>query len=473
MAFDLSTAKPVSGFDLSTAQPVDKEKRLETALPAPVAEAAGAINRGVAAIPDFFIDAGNAALGLAGVEKKIPRVGDVLEDATGGTRNFMEPGLARTVIQEGGEWVPAIAQPFAAPERMAKGAKATKELLEEAAPSIDDLKRRASQVYQQIDDTGAEIIPNAVNRLALSAQKLKAEGLDPILTPKANRAAQRLGELAEEGRAPLKEIDTLRKIAGAAVADGDATERRVGRMLQQSIDDFLETLNPNEIVGADAQEIQKLYGVARGLTQRYKKGESIEQAIDLAREQASGFENGLRTQFRQLSRKIVKGQSRGWTPDEVAAIRRVGQGGKLENTFKLLGKFGVSDEQAVRVLMPSLGAAGGAAVGGPVGAFAVPAIGQAARTMASKMTQNNANLASALARAGRDGKKIADAYARSVPIGKRDPEHLAALLLANKVPIPAVKTLQKSSDTLTANAAFLTIIASEKLLDQVADAPNG
>lgn len=84
-------------------------KKLDTVLPDVVAETVGGINRGAAAIPDFFIDAGNAALDLAGVETKLPRVGDFLEKTTGGTKNFMEPGLARTVVQEGSEWIPGLA----------------------------------------------------------------------------------------------------------------------------------------------------------------------------------------------------------------------------------------------------------------------------------------------------------------------------------------------------------------------------
>lgn len=83
------------------------QPQTETVLPPVVAETAGAINRGVAAIPDFFIDAANAAISPF-TDKRIPRAGDVLEDVTGSTRNFMEPGLARDFVQVGGEWVPAL-----------------------------------------------------------------------------------------------------------------------------------------------------------------------------------------------------------------------------------------------------------------------------------------------------------------------------------------------------------------------------
>lgn len=193
MPFDLSTAKPVSGFDLSTAKPVEKEENtLNTVLPAPVAELAGAINRGVAAIPDFFIDAGNAALGLAGVEQRIPRAGDLLEEATGGTRNFMEPGLARTVIQEGGEWVPAIAS-----AGRDKVVQATRQLAPEMLAA-----QRTGNVSNSVVSAGREhgvpVMTSDVNqpKTFLGKQAQKAGERIPLVGTQGPRAVQQ--ELREE-----------------------------------------------------------------------------------------------------------------------------------------------------------------------------------------------------------------------------------------------------------------------------------
>jgi len=143
-----------------------------TALPPVVAEAAGGLTRGVAAIPDFFIDAANtlvnavnenpalAAAGSAILEPifgaredigQIPRVQETLEDVTGGAfgaRDFMEPGLARTVVQEGGEFVPAMATLVTAGRQVAT--RTAQELSEAAA-------REAARVsgFQRVGDTRA------------------------------------------------------------------------------------------------------------------------------------------------------------------------------------------------------------------------------------------------------------------------------------------------------------------------------
>ncbi|MGB0866687.1 MAG: hypothetical protein ACPGSC_09260, partial [Granulosicoccaceae bacterium] len=108
------------------------EPLAETFLPAPVAEGAAALNRGVVGIPDFFIDAANtlinaanenpalASAGTALLEPllgkteripNVPRVEDSIKSVVPqfGQKNFMEPGLARTVVQEAGEIIPGLA----------------------------------------------------------------------------------------------------------------------------------------------------------------------------------------------------------------------------------------------------------------------------------------------------------------------------------------------------------------------------
>lgn len=126
MAFDLSTAKPATaGFDISTAQPEAPIAQpaqaaaplRESPLPAPIAEAVGALNRGVAEIPDFAIRAFNQLLGgiteITGLETaKLPSTLELAETVLGepvGQRGFMEPGTPRDVVQKVGEFVPAVA----------------------------------------------------------------------------------------------------------------------------------------------------------------------------------------------------------------------------------------------------------------------------------------------------------------------------------------------------------------------------
>ena len=142
---------------------------------------------------------------------------------------------------------------------------------------------------------------------------------------------------------------------------------------------------------------------------------------------------------------------RGFTKDEKDALKLVVRGGSAENLAKAIGKFGFTEGQATNMLLGSLGVAGGAAVGGPAGAVAIPVIGQAAKNVAQRLTQGNAQLADLVVRAGKDGRKIAMAYMRSVPKSERSVEELTGLLLRSGADF---KPLLKSQNRVIADAGL-------------------
>jgi len=123
------------GLDLPEETVISEPELKETVIPAPVAEAASALNRGAVAIPDFFIDAANTVIDFINLNPalasaggaifgplseeegipSIPRVEDTLEQLSPGfgESGFMDPSLLRTAIQEGGELIPAVSDPAA------------------------------------------------------------------------------------------------------------------------------------------------------------------------------------------------------------------------------------------------------------------------------------------------------------------------------------------------------------------------
>jgi len=186
---------------------------------------------------------------------------------------------------------------------------------------------------------------------------------------------------------------------------------------------------------------------------RAKRSEIIDDAIERAKNQASGFENGLRSQFRSILNS--KKKMAGFSAEEKKAIETIVRGGKLENTAKALGKFGFAEGQASSMLMASVGVAGGAAAGGMTGAAVVPAVGSVARNYAQKLTQSNVKLANAMVRAGKNGRTITDAYLRSVPAKERSHEELAGLLLDG---VTGLRGLRLSKNKFTADAAYMASI---------------
>lgn len=254
---------------------------------------------------------------------------------------------------------------------------------------------------------------------------MKDEGFDAGLHPKVAAVLRRV-QVAGGEPLTTTQMDTLRKVAQDAASSIDRGEARLGKIIIDKIDGFIDELPEQAVTGGNANAGQ-LYRQARGLWSRARKSELLTEAVEKAKNQASGFENGLRTQFRSLLNNPKK--MRGFTDAEKEAIKTVVRGGSAENMLKALGKFGFTEGQATNMLLGSLGIAGGAAVAGPGGAAVVPIVGQTARMAAQKLTQRNAKLADLVVRAGKNGRDISLAYVRSVPKSQRSVEELAGLLV--------------------------------------------
>ena len=299
-----------------------------------------------------------------------------------------------------------------------------------AAPTVEALKNTAREVYKQIDDLGAVVNSSRVDGLVRDLNStVKGEGFNSRIHPKVAAALDEFNQVAGTNQ-PISNIDTLRKVARSAASSMEPDEARLGSIMVGKIDDFVDNLDSKSLIGGNADEVGAKFKDARQLWQRARKADDIDLIFERAKNQASGFENGLRTQFRSLLNN--KKRIRGYTPEEVAAMQQVVRGGGIENTAKAIGKFGFSEGQASSMLLGSLGVAGGAAMGGGAGAVAVPLIGQVSKNLAQKLTRNNAELVSQLVRSGKDADSIAKSYFAKVKPENRSAQELAELLISMK-----------------------------------------
>lgn len=312
--------------------------------------------------------------------------------------------------------------------------------ISEAAPSIDELKGASRQIFDEIDNLGVTLKPDAISGVSARLRSsLEDSGLDAVNTPKAFRAMRRLEDLVGE-QPTLKQIDQIRETAQAAAGDTlNRKEAALGTQLINGIDEFLDDLQPGQFSGR-AEGLGGKYKQARELWGRARRSELIEDAFIDAEDQASGFENGIRIAFRKILRS--KKQRRFFSQDEISEMRKVVSGTKGANIAKLVGKLGISEGQATNFLGGSIGAFSGATVFGPAGAVIVPAIGQTSKQLAQRLTKGNADFANAVIRAGKDGKKITQAYLRSTPKAERDPQELAQLLMRPKVDMSNVVDIE-------------------------------
>lgn len=267
-----------------------------------------------------------------------------------------------------------------------------------APPSSEALKDQAQNAYRAAESAGVVIgeasFENAFLNIAKDAAK---QGLHPKLHPRALAALESLGN--EVGKPlTLEKADTLRKVLKNAASTADASERRIVMRAVDKFDDYIAGLKPTDVLAGDAKAATEALTEARGLWSKARKSEAVEDLMERAKTRASqfsgsGYENALRTEFRNLIMNPRK--MRVFSAEEQDAIKKVAKGGALENSLRMLGKFAPTG-----VVSSALSGGMGFAAAGPAGAVALPALGFAARRGATALTERNAKLAAELMRRG-------------------------------------------------------------------------
>lgn len=267
------------------------------------------------------------------------------------------------------------------------------------APSLEELKRMATDIYNQADNV--KNLPRGDFANAAQDMVTKAErgGLDNVLTPQADRTVQRITDAATspDPNMGFRELDILRKQAQVPAGNlANRTESALGTGMVRGVDEFVESVNP---------KLSKELSEARAMWSRLRKSEMISEAIDKAGRQASGFENGIRTQFRAILNNPKK--SRGLTEAERFAMDQVVKGTTTGNLLKLIGKASFGRGGASNYLGGSIGVGAGATVGsalGPwgsaIGAAAVPALGAIGQKGSERATQMATEALEGLVRSG-------------------------------------------------------------------------
>jgi hypothetical protein len=279
----------------------------------------------------------------------------------------------------------------------AAGGAITSKLAQAAAPATSaELKAAGNQAYEAAKAMGTTFKPDSALKIAEDVRAVVKEfGGDPALQPKSMRALEILEERIPQN---MNDIDAVRRIFGdVAYNSVDRSERKLATKMIEKLDEVVGGFKKPDIASGSIDAINK-FNEARKIWSRQGKGEKIDKLIDRAQTRAaqysaSGEENALRTEFRQLAMNEKK--MRGFSKEEADAIRRVAEGGPMENLLRYGGKLAPTG-----VVSGGAGVGLGYALGGPAGAAVIPALGAASRAGATALTKQNAQYASQLMRAG-------------------------------------------------------------------------
>jgi hypothetical protein len=321
----------------------------------------------------------------AGKFETKPETPGVLSDVDQARAQANEATLGKRTME-----LATMASPISAGSRVAASAAAAGvKAPKPALPEIEALKESARAAYKVADDAGIVVSEKSFGPLVKDiASTVVKEGLDPTLHPGATAALKRLGEVQRQPVA-LSTIDTLRQVVKDAAASKTPGEARLASMMIDKIDDYVKGIGMKDVVAAAENPAiaTKALTDARGLWASARKSEAVENLVERATTRAgqfsgSGFENALRTEFRQFV--MNKKNLRGYSKEEVAALKKVAEGGTIDNLARYVGKLAPTG-----VVSGVLSGGAGAAIGGGIGAVALPVAGFAARQYATRRTQGN------------------------------------------------------------------------------------
>ena len=251
-----------------------------------------------------------------------------------------------------------------------------KSAAQEAAPSVDDLTAASRALYDQADQAGVVIKPQAADDM-INNMQLAAGRPNDKLRPKTAGLVEDLA--AEKGQPmTLARYHELRQEINLSLKNAEPQDERTLMRMKNILDGFSDNASPTDVTG-DVQGLS-LLKQANDVWAKRAKTQKIEDLFDLAdvksaRYSQSGMANAVRDKASQLYTRIVKGQEKSFTPEETALIRQLAKGEMTPKLVNWLGKF------APRGIVSSgLGASIGSGVGsflGPAGAItgaAVPGI---------------------------------------------------------------------------------------------------
>ena len=260
------------------------------------------------------------------------------------------------------------------------------------APSTEEMRALGNALYRQVDDAGVQVTPESFRRATDDIRDyLRSNtGYDELpgpggLTPNTARVMQIMdeasGRMAGEPTAalPFRSIDQMRRQAGSAAGNvANKSDQRAGMAVIEGLDDFIQRLGPDDLVGGDAEALKSAITKARDVWSRMSKSQLIDDAIEAGDDYLSGSASGIRNQFKNILRN--KKLSRGFTDAEKMALRQVTHGSTLDQLINLAGG-GLSQIGAI---------GGGAALGGPVGAVLGTGVAAAGRKLSEAVVRRNA-----------------------------------------------------------------------------------
>lgn len=322
---------------------------------------------------DVLKGVANTALGAAGyvfspVNAALRTVvGKPIEEATG-------------IPKEYTEFAASFAVPGSGAGKLGSVARAEKA----AVPTTETLFSKAKEGFRSAERAGDSFAPETLSKLAddIGSSVKNANGRD-YLAPRTFRAIE---ELRLEGPGTITDVRGTRQLLGEIAQGGDKFERRAATLAIKEIDGFLKTSVPS--TARTLSDANANFAAA-------SRSKQLEEAAEVAglRTGRAGYGgnsvNAMRQVLSPIVEKAIKGRTKGFSSEEIAAMREIVEGTPVTNSLRMAGQLspskGIMQTGAGLATGVGTAAAFGAGPGAAV-ALAIPAIGAASNKLASVLT---------------------------------------------------------------------------------------
>ncbi len=206
--------------------------------------------------------------------------------------------------------------------------------------SHEELLAESQNLFNKAKESGITFNKNNFGNAAKSfGTDLRGEGYTPNAYPKVASALEEMQNPATPK--DFTELSAIRKMIQNAQASADPSERRIASILKDKFDDYV--LNaPKDAISAGDKGGLEAWKDARSSYNKLKKAEIFDDMLsnaelDKSKFTASGAENSLATQLRNLAKNDKK--MRLFTAEEQNAIIEAAKGGSTQNMLKFFGRF--------------------------------------------------------------------------------------------------------------------------------------
>jgi len=206
--------------------------------------------------------------------------------------------------------------------------------------SHEELLAESQNLFNKAKESGITFNKDNFGNAAKSfGTDLRGEGYTPNAYPKVASALEEMQNPATPK--DFTELSAIRKMIQNAQASADPSERRIASILKDKFDDYV--LNaPKDAISAGDKSGLEAWKDARASYNKLKKAEIFDDMLsnaelDKSKFTASGAENSLATQLRNLAKNDKK--MRLFTAEEQNAIIEAAKGGSTQNMLKFFGRF--------------------------------------------------------------------------------------------------------------------------------------